>query len=127
MHGFQVNMGICYIPQFCDGGEILSRDTVQTSFTLLIEKSRQRQDSLRFHGLENAPNFPGECSHRQSPRDCGFALLKDDLLTFDLLSPGGSYVGSGTLVGGRLTLETRFRYRNRGADYFLEGTKIEGL
>lgn len=120
-------MGFCYLSHFCDSGEILSRDTVQTSFTLQIEKNRQRQDSLRFYGLENAPNSPGDCSHPQSPRDCGFALLKDDLLTFDLLSPGGSYVGSGTLVGGRLTLETRFRYRNRGADYFLEGTKIEGL
>lgn len=124
IHGYQVNLTLCYISQFCEPRQVLSRDTVETSFTIRIEIHKNRKDTLRFFGLEEAPNDPSCSFLRKNPRDCGFALLTGNRLTFDLLSPGGEYVGEGTLEKGRISLETRYRYRGRGTDYFLEGTKI---
>lgn len=110
------------------GGDIviLEADTIQTTMLVKVELLEEKQDSIRFTGLEgvNAGEYQSvnqDCTH---PSCYGDAKLTNGTLSFDLAAPYGFYIGTGTLNEGRLTLDTHFEYRPTGIDYHLEGERI---
>lgn len=133
LEGYQVNLEICYVGQNCEGGEVLSRDTVQTSFTVEIELVNNRPDTLLFSNLEGAdvginhPNYNGHAADPNctSATSCAFARLQNDSLKFNIESQPGYYYGTGILKNNELALKTHFRHRGAGVDYVLSGTKQE--
>lgn len=136
LEGYKINLEICYVSQFCEAGEILSRDTVQTSFAVELELVDNRTDTLLFSGLEGAdigvnhPEYNGyaadeNCSAGSPPEYCAYASFQDDSLTFDIASQPGHYYGGGTLENNELSLQTSFRHRGAGVDYVLSGMKQE--
>lgn len=136
IHGYQVSLRFCYMSNLCEPGEVLSRDTVRTSFIVNVKVFDEQEGLLQFSGLEGADirvrqaSYSGStssprCVKHQRPQDCAVAGLNGDQLEFDLLSAFGRYYGGGTLKDGKMTLETKFHYRGMGIDYFLEGIKIE--
>lgn len=136
LEGYQVNLEICYVSQNCQPGEVLSRDTVQISFTVEIVLVNHRNDTLLFRNLEGAdtginhPNYSGHaadetCPFDSHPRYCAYASFQDDSLKFDIRNQPGSYSGTGLLKNDELSLQTHFRHRAAGVDYILSGTKQE--
>lgn len=133
LEGYQVNLEICYVGPNCEGTEVLSRDTVQTSFTVEIELLNNRTDTLLFTNLEGAdvgikhPDYDGYAAgtNCNSATSCAFASLQNDTITFSISSQEGDYYGTGELKNEELILETHFRYRGAGVDYVLSGTKQE--
>jgi hypothetical protein len=134
LHGTQVNLRFCW-PQDC-GATVL--DTISTSFTVTIKKIPEKPDTLRFSGLEGADIslrhifYTGHtsspyCVFGEERSYCADALYRNQQLEFNLGSPFGRYFGEGTLTNGELQLETHFRHRGAGADYFLQGFKIDGI
>lgn len=135
MHGTQINKDLCYISMFCEPGEVLSSDTLKTSFVIHIES----WDSLLvFNGLEGAATkvrylnynggpgaYTGECTSEKKTKDCASAELNGDTVTFFLESPSGAYYGEGIFQDNGLSVEGIYYYRGVGAEFYLEGTKIE--
>lgn len=113
------------------GGEeiIISRDTVETSFTVEIKLVGSRVDTIQFFGLHgvNAGSrgiLPGNCEEF-TPDYCAFASLIDSDLDIELLSPSGEYTANGTLENGQISLDAHFEYRSDGISYSLKGVKVE--
>ena len=137
MHGTQINKRFCYIgaPDGCREGEVLSSDTLKTSFVIHIES---RDSLLVFNGLEGAATkvrylnynggpgaYTGECTSEKKTKDCASAELNGDTVTFFLESPSGAYYGEGIFEDNGLSVEGIYYYRGVGAEFYLEGTKIE--
>ncbi|NBB77506.1 MAG: hypothetical protein GVY02_09020 [Bacteroidetes bacterium] len=138
MHGIQISKRLCYISSFCEPGEVLEQDTVQTSFLAVVTRHSSNPDSVLFDGLEGANTTPREMISEGfngtsaayptctgSSKGCGYAALNDSILEFNLSTPGGRYWGTGTLNNQILKLHTHYYYRGSGAEYILEGHKIE--
>lgn len=139
MHGIQISKRFCYIatPGFCEEGEVVESDTLETSFLVLLTFRPENPDSVLFDGLEGANTKPremlsdgfngGAAAYPNCPpaKECGDARKTGINLELNLSSPGGSYTGTGTLDNDRLTLQTHYYYRGSGAEYILEGIKIE--
>jgi hypothetical protein len=134
LHGTQVNLRFCW-PQDC-GTTVM--DTISTSFTVTIQKLVEKTDTLRFSGLEGADaslrhiHYWGStssplCVFGEERYYCADALYRNQQLEFNLVSPFGRYFGEGTLKNGEIQLETHFRHRGSGADYSLQGFKIDGI
>jgi hypothetical protein len=136
MRGIQISKRICYLSNFCEYNEVLERDTVQTSFLVVVTRYSSNPDSVLFDGLEGAntatremisEGFSGRAAYPECTgpsKGCGYARITNSELLFDLSSPGGRYWGSGTLDNQMLTLHTNYYYRGLGAEYILEGHKI---
>lgn len=140
MHGTQISKRFCYIghPNNCEEGEVIESDTLKTSFLVLVTFQPDNPDSVFFEGLEGANSTPREmisdgfnglaatypnCSSSLS--DCGYARKTGIDLELEFTTPSGSYSGTGTLDNGRMTLQAKYYYRGAGAEYILEGTKVE--
>lgn len=128
LHGTKVNLKYQF-PWPSWGGEIiiLETDTTQIAMTVKVGLPEEKQDTVRFTGLEglNAGEYQSvnrNCSH---PSCFGDAELKNGELFFDLSAPYGFYIGRGTLEDGKLILQTHFEYREIGIDYYLKGTRID--
>lgn len=65
------------------------------------------------------PNTTSECQ--------SFARLSRKTLEFDIITPGGAYMGTGTLDKGVIQLHTHFYYRGTKIEYDLEGHRIKEL
>lgn len=130
LHGTKINQDVCWIPIKCEEGEPISSDTLDIAFTVNVEWIEERQDTLKFIGLEGANTgvrhvlYPPICIY---PRDCAFAKLTDTEFEMDLLTSAGRYSGTGTLREGTLTLDTEFSYRTVLIKYDLTGPKIIGV
>lgn len=120
--GQQINLRFCYLgaPDSCIEGEVVARDTTETSFEVEITVVEEKTDTLFFAGLDRAGTT--ECTVES---DCPYAKLTGETLEFDINYWGHFYFGNGTLSDGFIKLETRFRYRGMGVDYHLKGEKIE--
>jgi hypothetical protein len=138
MRGIQISKRICYLSSFCEQDEVLEQDTVQTSFLVVVTRHSSNPDSVLFDGLEGANTTPREMisdgfngTSAAYPRctgpskGCGYAKLTNSNLEFNLSTPGGRYWGSGTLDNQMMTLHTHYYYRGSGAEYILEGYRIE--
>jgi hypothetical protein len=135
LEGYQVNLDLCYVGQNCEGNEVLSRDTVQRSFSVEIELVNNRTDTLLFKNLEGAdigikhPEYSGHAADvdcpSSSPDYCAYAHFQNNALQFNIVTQPGEYFGTGTLSNEKLTLETSFRHRGAGVDYVLSGVKQE--
>lgn len=135
MKGSQVSKKFCYISNLCDTGELLESDTLQTSFLVEVDFPRDKPDTVLFSGLEGVdirvsemyPGFNGGTTANpfcEVDYDCAYAQKTGDQLKFDRERPGGDYSGKGTLNNDVLTLETEYYYRGSGAEYYLEGEKV---
>jgi len=137
MQGIQISQRLCYISSTCEPGEVIESDTLNTSFIVRLTFSSENPDSVLFDGLEGANTRPREmlssgfngghaayleCSDPSFV--CGHARKTGNELEFNLSSPGGRYIGKGTLDNDKLTLQTQYIYRGSGAEYILEGQKI---
>lgn len=127
LHGTKVQLTYQF-PWPSWGGEIviLERDSTEIAMTVKVNLLEEKQDSVRFTGLEgvNAGEYQSvnrNCTH---PSCYGDAKLTDAELSFDLHAPYGFYTGSGFLENETLILETHFEYRQVGIDYYLKGIRI---
>ncbi|MDZ7718274.1 MAG: hypothetical protein U5K72_05575 [Balneolaceae bacterium] len=130
VHGEQVNLTYDF-PWPSWGGDIviLSRDTIETSFTLEIKLVENRPDTIRFFGLHGANDgkkgaLPWTCDEF-TPFDCAFANLTGSEFVVDISSPLGTYDAMGKLENGEITLDAHFEYRGIGIDYSLKGVKVQ--
>lgn len=128
LHGTKVQL-IYRFPWPSWGGEIviLDRDTTQVTMTVRVDLLQEKQDSVRFTGLEgvNAGEYQSinrNCTH---PSCYGDAKLINGELSFDLHAPYGFYIGGGFLEQETLILQTHFEYRQVGIDYDLQGVRID--
>lgn len=110
------------------GGEIviLDSDTTEVNMTVKLNFLKEKQDSVRFIGLEgvNAGKYQSvnrNCTH---PTCYGDARLTNGELSFDLVAPTGFYIGGGFLEEETLILQTHFEHRQVGIDFDLEGVRI---
>lgn len=134
LKGHQVTERGCYASS-CE----IARDTLKTSFLVQVIDV-DKQDKVLFSGLEGAdtavrempPGFNGgppatpNCFAEYAYR-CASARKTGNELEFELGAPGGYYSGTGSLVEDRMTLRTRYYYRGNGAEYILEGKKLNPL
>lgn len=132
LRGTQIDKKLCYVCSVGEEGEVLSADTTEIEFTVEIEYptgvlASGKPDTVHFRGLlgADAGEHTLAFSYCTPPFCYTKARLNGAELTFNLVTPGGRYAGSGYLGAGKLTLETQYRYRGIGVDYFLEGEKIE--
>lgn len=132
MRGTQIDKKLCYVCSVGEEGEVLSADTTEIEFTVEIEYpdgvlATGKADTVHFRGLlgADAGEHTLAFSYCTPPFCYTKARLNGAELTFNLVTPGGRYAGSGYLVAGKLMLETQYKYRGIGVDYFLEGEKIE--
>lgn len=128
LHGTKVKLRYDF-PWPSWGGDvvILEADTTQTTMLVKVKLLEEKQDSVRFTGLEgvNAGEYQSinqDCTH---PSCYGDAKLMNGELSFDLSGAGGLYRGTGTLENGKMTLNTHYEYRPTGIDYHLEGERID--
>ena len=119
IHGTKIEYEF-YFPWSDDNIE--SADTLEIAFTVLIRKMQEKKDTVQFVGLEKAFTYITECN---TQLHCAYSKISGSELEFDVSIPSGRYYGSGTLADGKLTLDTKFRYRGNGTDYQLEGNVIE--
>lgn len=127
MHGTKIFSTYAW-PWFSDS-EILESDTTQITITTYLKVVEDRPDTLEFFNLEGANSgspsaLPYECP-QNFPADCAFA--KFDGSNFEFMNNywGHTYTGTGTLINGKITLDTSYGYRGERAFYKLEGVKIE--
>lgn len=132
LQGTKIDKKLCYICSVDEEDEVLSADTSEIEFTVEIEYASGvlasgKPDTVHFRGLEgaNAGEHQIAFSYCTPPFCYTKARLNGAELTFNLVTPGGYYGGRGYLGAGKLTLETQYKYRGIGVDYFLEGEKIE--
>ena len=106
---------------------VYSRDTTEIEFMVTVEYPHEREDTVRFEGLEgaNAGEYHSVNSNCTHPSCYADAQLISEELKFNLSAAGGSYTGEGFLGAGTLILETHFRYRGIGIDYYLQGEKVQ--
>lgn len=128
LKGVQIEKQLCYICSVGEEGHVMSTDTTEIEFAVEVEYPKGKRDTVRFRGLEGADAGEYTATSRSycTPPYCyADAKLRGSELTFNLESVGGYYGGRGFLGAGELALETQYRYRGIGVDYFLEGEKID--
>lgn len=128
LHGTKVQLTYRF-PWPSWGGEIviLERDTTQIAMTVRVNLLEEKQDTVRFTGLEgvNAGEYQSINRNCMHPSCYGDAKLMNGELSFDLHAPSGFYIGGGFLEEETLILQTHFEYRGIGLDYDLEGVRID--
>ncbi len=114
--GYQIDKRLLW-PQ----GGLISSDTTWIELTIEIRKEKGKQDTIRVYGLEGLNGSELSLCHYTYPVVCNYAKLSGKELEFDNLTPGGHYMGTGTLENGRITLQTRYFRRNIHVEYELKG------
>lgn len=135
LSGKQINLRYCYLggPGNCSIDEVIESDTLDVSFEMKIKPVPNKKDTIWVSGLEGADvsvqnaEFSGgganpNCSFE---KDCPYVKLVGETLKFDMNTWGYRYYGTGTIVDGKMSLNTYYRYRPHGVHYILEGEKIE--
>lgn len=129
MQGEQVNLTYQFPwPQW--GGEevILSRDTIETSFTMEMKFVVNKPDTIQLYGLHGVNDgnrflFYPDCT--ETPTTCAYGKIVEDKLEIQLSHSTGKYTAMGTLKNGEIFLDAHFEYRNVGVEYSLKGMKVK--
>lgn len=134
--GIQVDQRLCYLGTTCDTGDVLFSDTVRTSFVMSLRQVPFSEDTLLASGLEGADKgakilgrgysaaYPW-CTLAKKRSDCAYIAVDSDSLEIDIIGTGGWYFGGGQIKNDTLRIETRFKRRGIGAEFYLTGLKIK--